>query len=115
MGDEDLRSKDEDLRRLLESKDEDLRSKDEDLRSKDEDLRRLLESKDEDLRNKDEDLRNKDEDLRRLLDRKDEELSKLHPLVAQFKFQQHELLRYKNIVSCRGALELVASQIGLQH
>jgi len=110
-----LRAKDEDLRRLLESKDEDLRSKDEDLRSKDEDLRRLLESKDEDLRNKDEDLRNKDEDLRRLLDRKDEELSKLHPLVAQFKFQQHELLRYKNIVSCRGALELVASQIGLQH
>jgi len=96
-----LRAKDEDLRRLLESKDEDLRSKDED-------LRRLLESKDEDLRNK-------DEDLRRLLDRKDEELSKLHPLVAQFKFQQHELLRYKNIVSCRGALELVASQIGLQH
>merc|ERR1712167_562432 len=77
-----LRAKDEDLRRLLEGKDEDLRSKDEDLRSKDEDLRRLLESK--------------DEDLRRLLDRKDEELSKLHPLVAQFKFQQHELLRYKN-------------------
>merc|ERR1712093_503147 len=99
-----LRSKDEELRILLEKKDEDLRSKDEDLRSKD-----------EDLRSKDEDLRNKDEDLRRLLDRKDEELSKLHPLVAQFKFQQHELLRYKNIVSCRGALELVASQIGLQH
>merc|ERR1712093_547026 len=110
-----LRAKDEDLRRLLESKDEDLRSKDEDLRrlleSKDEDLR----SKDEDLRSKDEDLRSKDEYLRRLFDRKDEELSKLHPLVAQFKFQQHELLRYKNIVSCRGALELVASQIGLQH
>merc|ERR1712054_246141 len=55
------------------------------------------------------DLRAKDEDLRS----KDKELSELHPLVAQFKFQQHELLRYKNIVSCRGALELVAAQKGL--
>merc|ERR1711924_244092 len=73
-----------------------------DLRSKDEDLRSLLERKDEDLRSKDEDLRSKDK-----------ELSELHPLVAQFKFQQHELLRYKNIVSCRGALELVAAQKGL--
>jgi len=108
-----LRAKDEDLRRLLESKDEDLRSKDEDLRSKDEDLRSLLKRKEEDLRSKDEDLRSllerKDEDLRS----KDKELSELHPLVAQFKFQQHELLRYKNIVSCRGALELVAAQKGL--
>merc|ERR1719265_2261643 len=77
-----------------------------DLRSKDEDLRSLLERKDEDLRSK-------DEDLRSLLERKDKELSELHPLVAQFKFQQHELLRYKNIVSCRGALELVAAQKGL--
>jgi len=122
--DEDLRSKDEDLRSLLERKDEDLRSllerKDEDLRSKDEDLRSLLQRKEEDLRSKDEDLRSKDEDLRSLLERKDEdlrnkdkELSELHPLVAQFKFQQHELLRYKNIVSCRGALELVAAQKGL--
>ena len=60
-----------------------------------EDLRSLLERKDEDLRSK------------------DKELSELHPLVAQSKFQQHELLRYKNIVSCRGALELVAAQQGL--
>merc|ERR1711924_330269 len=73
-----------------------------DLRSKDEDLRSLLERKDEDLRSKDEDLRSKDK-----------ELSELHPLVAQFKFQQHELLRYKNIVCCRGALELAAAQKGL--
>merc|ERR1712072_1337020 len=65
------------------------------LRAKDEELRSLLERKDEDLRSK------------------DEKLSELHPLVAQFKFQQHELLRYKNIVSCRGALELVAAQKGL--
>merc|ERR1712054_266472 len=61
------------------------------------------------LRAKDEHLRSKDEHLRS----KDKELSELHPLVIQFKFQQHELLRYKNIVSCRGALELVAAQKGL--
>merc|ERR1712159_469017 len=61
------------------------------------------------LRAKDEHLRSKDEHLRS----KDKELSELHPLVVQFKFQQHELLRYKNIVSCRGALELVAAQKGL--
>merc|ERR1712188_168232 len=79
-----------------------LRAKDEHLRSKDEDLRSLLERKDEDLRSKDEHLRSKDK-----------ELSELHPLVVQFKFQQHELLRYKNIVSCRGTLELVAAQKGL--
>merc|ERR1712054_574937 len=100
-------------RKLLRELQADLRAKDEDLRSKDEDLRSLLERKDEDLRSKDEDLRSilerKDEDLRS----KDKELSELHPLVAQFKFQQHELLRYKNIVSCRGALELVAAQKGL--
>jgi len=106
----DLRAKDEDLRSLLQRKDEDLRSL---LQRKDEDLRSLLQRKDEDLRSKDEDLRSllerKDEDLRS----KDKELSELHPLVAQFKFQQHELLRYKNIVSCRGALELVAAQKGL--
>merc|ERR1712072_1302036 len=83
-----LRAKDEELRGLLERKDEDLRS--------------LLERKDGLLERKDEDLRSKDE-----------KLSELHPLVAQFKFQQHELLRYKNIVSCRGALELVAAQKGL--
>merc|ERR1712054_385555 len=72
-------------------------------------LQANLRAKDEDLRSKDEDLRSKDEDLRS----KDKELSELHPLVVQFKFQQHELLRYKNIVSCRGALELVAAQKGL--
>jgi hypothetical protein len=82
-------------RKLSRELQADLRAKDEDLRSKDEDLRSLLERKDEDLRSK------------------DKELSELHPLVAQFKFQQHELLRYKNIVSCRGALELVAAQKGL--
>jgi len=90
-----------------------LRAKDEHLRSKDEHLHSLLKRKDEDFRSllkrKDEDLRSKDEHLRS----KDKELSELHPLVVQFKFQQHELLRYKNIVSCRGALELVAAQKGL--
>jgi len=90
-----LRAKDEELRDLLERKDEDLRS--------------LVERKDGLLERKDEDLRSLLEDLRS----KDEKLSELHPLVAQFKFQQHELLRYKNIVSCRGALELVAAQKGL--
>jgi len=83
------------LQANLRAKDEHLRSKDEHLRSKDEDFRSLLKRKDEDLRSK------------------DKELSELHPLVVQFKFQQHELLRYKNIVSCRGALELVAAQKGL--
>ena len=70
------------------------------------------------LRAKDEDLRSKDSLLERkdsLLERKDRELSELLPLVAQLKFQQYELMRYKNIVNCRGALELVASQIGLQN
>merc|ERR1719171_1562340 len=81
----------------LRAKDEDLRSKDSQLERKDEDLRSLLERKDSQL------------------ERKDRELSELLPLVAQLKFQQYELLRYKNIVSCRGALELVASQIGLQN
>ena len=81
----------------LRAKDEDLRSKDSQLERKDEDLRSLLERKDSQL------------------ERKDRELSELLPLVAQLKFQQYELLRYKNIVNCRGALELVASQIGLQN
>merc|ERR1712054_259073 len=75
-------------RKLSRELQADLRAKDEDLRSKDEDLRSLLERKDEDLRSL---LERKDEDLRSLLERKDKELSELHPLVAQFKFQQHEL------------------------
>jgi len=117
-----LRSKDEELRILLEKKDEDLRSKDEELRI-------LLEKKDEDLRSKDEDLRSKDEDLRILLEKKDEDLrskdtllaaqaqklSEMNPLISQLQWRQFELLRYKNIVDCRGALEFVASQIGMQH
>merc|ERR1711970_1363835 len=97
-----LRAKDEDLRSLLERKDEDLRSKDSLLERKDEDLRSLLERKDEDLRSKDSLLERKDS----LLERKDRELSELLPLVAQLKFQQYELLRYKNIVNCEGRLNL---------
>merc|ERR1711970_547509 len=99
-----LRSKDEELRILLEKKDEDLRSKDEDLRSKDEDLRILLEKKDEDLRSKD-----------TLLAAQTQKLSEMNPLISQLQWRQFELLRYKNIVDCRGALEFVASQIGMQH
>merc|ERR1711981_1036152 len=117
-----LRSKDEELRILLEKKDEELRSKDEDLRSKDEELRILLEKKDEDLRSKDEDLRilleKKDEDLRSkdtLLAAQAQKLSEMNPLISQLQWRQFELLRYKNIVDCRGALEFVASQIGMQH
>merc|ERR1711934_70824 len=110
-----LRSKDEELRILLEKKDEDLRilleKKDEDLRSKDEDLRILLEKKDEDLRSKDEDLRSKDT----LLAAQAQKLSEMNPLISQLQWRQFELLRYKNIVDCRGALEFVASQIGMQH
>merc|ERR1719253_2050342 len=102
--DEELRSKDEELRILLEKKDEDLRSKDEDLRSKDEDLRILLEKKDEDLRSKD-----------TLLAAQAQKLSEMNPLISQLQWRQFELLRYKNIVDCRGALEFVASQIGMQH
>merc|ERR1719158_2248611 len=109
-----LRSKDEELRILLEKKDEDLRilleKKDEDLRSKDEDLRILLEKKDEDLRSKDEDLRSKDT----LLAAQAQKLSEMNPLISQLQWRQFELLRYKNIVDCRGALEFVASQIGMQ-
>ena len=96
-----LRAKDEELRCLLERKDEELRS--------------LLERKDSLLERKDEDLRSLLERKDSQLERKDRELSELLPLVAQLKFQQYELLRYKNIVSCRGALELVASQVGLQN
>merc|ERR1711981_1224115 len=109
-----LRSKDEELRILLEKKDEDLRSKDEDLRI-------LLEKKDEDLRSKDEELRileKKDEDLRSkdtLLAAQAQKLSEMNPLISQLQWRQFELLRYKNIVDCRGALEFVASQIGMQH
>merc|ERR1712072_1045965 len=106
-----LEKKDEDLRILLEKKDEDLRSKDADLRSKDEDLRILLEKKDEDLRSKDEDLRSKDT----LLAAQAQKLSEMNPLISQLQWRQFELLRYKNIVDCRGALEFVASQIGMQH
>ena len=95
----------------LRAKDSLLERKDSLLERKDEDLRSLLERKDEDLRSKDSLLERKDS----LLERKDRELSELLPLVAQLKFQQYELLRYKNIVNCRGALELVASQIGLQN
>merc|ERR1711977_469086 len=97
--------------RLLEKKDADLRTKDADLRTKD----RLLEKKDEDVRSllekKDADLRTKD----RLLEKKDEDLTAKAALAAQLKLQQFELIRYKNIVNCRGALEFVASQIGLSH
>merc|ERR1712216_99452 len=99
-----LRSKDEELRILLEKKDEDLRI--------------LLEKKDEDLRSKDEDLRSKDEDLRSkdtLLAAQAQKLSEMNPLISQLQWRQFELLRYKNIVDCRGALEFVASQIGMQH
>jgi len=92
-----LRSKDEELRILLEKKDEDLRI--------------LLEKKDEDLRSKDEDLRSKDT----LLAAQAQKLSEMNPLISQLQWRQFELLRYKNIVDCRGALEFVASQIGMQH
>merc|ERR1712167_222391 len=89
----------------------DLRSKDEDLRSKDEELRCLLEKKDEDIRTKDEDIRTKDT----LLATQAQKISEMSPLISQLQWRQFELLRYKNIVDCRGALEFVASQIGMQH
>jgi len=92
-----LRSKDEELRILLEKKDEDLRSKDEDLRI-------LLEKKDEDLRSKD-----------TLLAAQAQKLSEMNPLISQLQWRQFELLRYKNIVDCRGALEFVASQHDIRH
>merc|ERR1711970_1269137 len=69
----------------------------------------LLERNYEDLRSKDSLLERKDSLLERkdsLLERKDRELSELLPLVAQLKFQQYELLRYKNIVNCEGRLNL---------
>merc|ERR1719359_2035871 len=95
-----LRTKDS----LLEKKDEALCTKDRLLEKKDEDVRSLLEKKDADLRTKD-----------RLLEKKDEDLTAKAALAAQLKLQQFELIRYKNIVNCRGALEFVASQIGLSH
>merc|ERR1712072_595809 len=109
--DKDLRTKDEELRRLLEKKDEDLRSKDEDLRSKDEELRRLLEKKDEDIRSKDEDIRTKDT----LLATQAQKISEMSPLISHLQWRQFELMRYKNIVDCRGALEFVASQHDIRH
>merc|ERR1712224_1123670 len=99
-----LQKKDEDLHSLLEKKDSLLEKKDKDLHS-------LLEKKDSLLEKKDEDLRTKDA----LLAAKAKELSEMHPLAAQLKLQQFELVRYKSIVNCRGALEFVASQIGLEH
>jgi len=102
-----LEKKDEDLR----SKDEDLRSKDEDLRSKDEELRRLLEKKDEDIRTKDEDIRTKDT----LLATQAQKISEMSPLISHLQWRQFELMRYKNIVDCRGALEFVASQHDIRH
>merc|ERR1712072_593733 len=106
-----LRTKDEEFRSLLEKKDEDLRSKDEDLRTKDEELRRLLEKKDEDLRSKDEDLRTKDT----LLATQAQKISEMSPLISHLQWRQFELMRYKNIVDCRGALEFVASQHDIRH
>merc|ERR1719353_762366 len=99
-----LRSKDEELRILLEKKDEDLRSKDEDLRSKDEELRILLEKKDEDIRTKD-----------TLLATQAQKISEMSPLISHLQWRQFELMRYKNIVDCRGALEFVASQHDIRH
>merc|ERR1719486_67196 len=106
-----LRTKDEEFRSLLRSKDEDLRSKDEDLRSKDEELRRLLEKKDEDIRTKDEDIRTKDT----LLATQAQKISEMSPLISHLQWRQFELMRYKNIVDCRGALEFVASQHDIRH
>merc|ERR1719460_2657294 len=106
-----LRTKDEEFRRLLEKKDEDLRSKDEDLRSKDEELRCLLEKKDEDIRTKDEDIRTKDT----LLATQAQKISEMSPLISHLQWRQFELMRYKNIVDCRGALEFVASQHDIRH
>jgi len=106
-----LRTKDEEFRSLLEKKDEDLRSKDEDLRTKDEELRRLLEKKDEDLRSKDEDIRTKDT----LLATQAQKISEMSPLISHLQWRQFELMRYKNIVDCRGALEFVASQHDIRH
>merc|ERR1719305_2160096 len=102
--DEDLRTKDEELRRLLEKKDEDLRSKDEELRC-------LLEKKDEDIRTKDEDIRTKDT----LLATQAQKISEMSPLISHLQWRQFELMRYKNIVDCRGALEFVASQHDIRH
>merc|ERR1712072_968698 len=102
-----LRTKDEEFRSLLEKKDEDLRSKDEDLRTKDEDLR----SKDEDIRTKDEDIRTKDT----LLATQAQKISQMSPLISHLQWRQFELMRYKNIVDCRGALEFVASQHDIRH
>jgi len=106
-----LRTKDEEFRSLLEKKDEDLRSKDEDLRSKDEELRCLLEKKDEDIRTKDEDIRTKDT----LLATQAQKISEMSPLISHLQWRQFELMRYKNIVDCRGALEFVASQHDIRH
>jgi len=113
-----LEKKDEEFRCLLEKKDEDLRSKDEDLRSKDEDLRSkdeelrcLLEKKDEDIRTKDEDIRTKDT----LLATQAQKISEMSPLISHLQWRQFELMRYKNIVDCRGALEFVASQHDIRH
>merc|ERR1711981_690261 len=109
----------------LRTKDEDFRSKDEDLRTKDEELRRLLEKKDEDLRSKDEDIRTKDEDIRTkdedirtkdtLLATQAQKISEMSPLISHLQWRQFELMRYKNIVDCRGALEFVASQHDIRH
>merc|ERR1712072_12177 len=105
-----LRTKDDEFRSLLEKKDEEFRSllerKDEDLRSKDEELRCLLEKKDEDIRTKDEDIRTKDT----LLATQAQKISEMSPLISHLQWRQFELMRYKNIVDCRGALEFVASQ-----
>merc|ERR1711981_1278901 len=95
-----LRTKDEELRRLLEKKDEDLRSKDEDIRTKDEDIR----TKDEDIRTKD-----------TLLATQAQKISEMSPLISHLQWRQFELMRYKNIVDCRGALEFVASQHDIRH
>ena len=70
-------------------------------------------------RRKDEDLRVKDEDLRSFIKKNDKLLDQVHnklmPCVAQLRSQQFKLYRYKCIVDCRGALELVDTQNKLGH
>merc|ERR1719453_1282277 len=55
------------------------------LRTKDEELRCLLEKKDEDIRTKDEDIRTKDEDIRTkdtLLATQAQKISEMSPLIS---------------------------------